>query len=211
MNEVVSSQTESKVYLEIVKQLRQIISKEKLKPGDKLPSERELSERLNVGRSSVREALRALELLGLIETRRGEGTFIRDFRGNQLVQLLSTFILEDEKAKKDVLETKYLIEMDCLKLAIDRYSSSAMIDLKEEVVLGQSVDDENFFYSIAVLADNHLLMRIWLILNDYFKALEIKHCEKEKDLYLNIIASIESGNKKKALIHYQNLRNLSNS
>ena len=44
-----------------------------------LPSERELSSRLNVGRSSVREALRALELVGLIETRRGEGTFIRNF------------------------------------------------------------------------------------------------------------------------------------
>ena len=44
--------------------------------GDRLPSERELSSRLNVGRSSVREALRALELVGLIETRGGEGTFI---------------------------------------------------------------------------------------------------------------------------------------
>src|SRR3954469_15709204 len=97
-----------------------MINLDGLKSGDKLPSERELSERLNVGRSSVREALRALELLGLIETRRGEGTFIRDFRGNQLVQLLSTFILQDEKAKRDVLETKNLIEMDCLRLALQR-------------------------------------------------------------------------------------------
>lgn len=76
----------TKVYIGIVKQLRAMIEHDGLKPGDRLPSERELSERLGVGRSSVREALRALELLGLIETRRGEGTFMRDFRGNQLVQ-----------------------------------------------------------------------------------------------------------------------------
>ena len=69
-----------KVYVEIVHQLQNIIADDRLKTGDKLPSERELSERLKVGRSSVREALSALELLGLIETRRGEGTFLRDFK-----------------------------------------------------------------------------------------------------------------------------------
>ncbi len=57
----------SKVYREIVMQLSEMITAGGLKPGDKIPSERELTERLNVGRSSVREALRAIELLGLIE------------------------------------------------------------------------------------------------------------------------------------------------
>ena len=69
-----------KYILEIVKQLREMITADDLKSGDKIPSERELSERLNVGRSSVREALRALELLGLIETRRGEGNLSGIFR-----------------------------------------------------------------------------------------------------------------------------------
>ena len=89
-----------------------------------------MSERLNVGRSSVREALRALELLGLIETRRGEGTFIRDFQGNQLVQLLSTFILQDEKAKLDVIETKNLIEMDLLRLVLSRVDEKRLLSIK---------------------------------------------------------------------------------
>ena len=71
------SSTNRKVYEGILMQLNEIIAEENLRPGDKLPSERELSERLSVGRSSVREALRALELLGLIETRRGEGTFLK--------------------------------------------------------------------------------------------------------------------------------------
>jgi GntR family transcriptional regulator, transcriptional repressor for pyruvate dehydrogenase complex len=206
---VQAPQNESKVYVEIVKQLRMLISKERLKAGDKIPSERELSERLNVGRSSVREALRALELLGLIETRRGEGTFIRDFRGNQLVQLLSTFVLQDEKAIIDVLETKYYIEMDCLKLAVKRCNSLSITNLR--LILQQSkVNDEEFFCEIAQLADNHLIMRIWLILNDYFKALEMNRTTNDKSWYDEILTAIENGNETKALNSYQKLRNLTN-
>lgn len=211
MNKIVQSiQSESKVYIEIVKQLRMLISKERLKPGDKLPSERELSERLNVGRSSVREALRALELLGLIETRRGEGTFIRDFKGNQLVQLLSTFILQDEKAINDVLETKYCIEMDCLKLVVRRSNDSSISSLKESLI-NNIVTDEQFFNEIAQLADNHLLMRIWLVLNDYFKALEIDQPTINPTLYNELVVSLEKRDEKQVFIQYKKLRNLSNT
>ncbi|MBD2823259.1 FadR family transcriptional regulator, partial [Xenorhabdus sp. 42] len=83
---------------------------------DRLPSERELSSRLNVGRSSVREALRALELVGLIETRRGEGTFIRNFYDNGLVQLIAPFLLQDEKTIRDLLQTKRLLEKDMIRI-----------------------------------------------------------------------------------------------
>ena len=66
------------MFLDIVGELKTIIKVEGIKTGGKLPSERELAERLQAGRSTVREALRSLELLGLIETRRGEGTFLAD-------------------------------------------------------------------------------------------------------------------------------------
>jgi GntR family transcriptional regulator, transcriptional repressor for pyruvate dehydrogenase complex len=206
---VTSIQNESKVYIEIVKQLRALISKEKLKPGDKLPSERELSERLNVGRSSVREALRALELLGLIETRRGEGTFMRDFRGNTLVQLLGTFVLQDEKVISDVLETKFYIEMDCIKLAIKRGNNHSLSALKG-LSLKDKIDDEAFFSEIAGLADNHLLYRIWLILNDYFKSLELQTTDVNLEIYKDLVLAIERGEEQEALTQYRILRNLSN-
>jgi GntR family transcriptional regulator, transcriptional repressor for pyruvate dehydrogenase complex len=205
---VQSSQGESKVYIEIVKQLRMLISKEALKPGDKLPSERELSERLNVGRSSVREALRALELLGLIETRRGEGTFIRDFHGNQLVQLLGTFVLQDEKAIKDVIETRQNIEMDCIRLVIKRCTDSHFTRLRSLVQL-PNVNDEQFFYEMALLSDNHLLLRIWQILNDYVNVLEIKQEMTSKAIYYSLIDEMESRNEQRSLTNYLKLRNLS--
>ncbi|MDF2788455.1 MAG: GntR family transcriptional regulator [Neobacillus sp.] len=200
--------TNTKVYLEIVKQLREMIAADNLKSGDKIPSERELSERLNVGRSSVREALRALELLGLIETRRGEGTFIRDFRGNQLVQLLGTFILQDEKAKLDVIETKNLIEMDLLRLVLNRADEKQLIKLKS-LVETNHLNDDQFFYQLIELADNYLFSRIWLILKDYHHSLSLKNEVYNRDSYLMLIEALVEKDQEKTLSTYRQLRNLS--
>jgi DNA-binding FadR family transcriptional regulator len=198
----------TKVYLEIVKKLREMITADGLISGDKIPSERELSERLNVGRSSVREALRALELLGLIETRRGEGTFIRDFRGNQLVQLLGTFILQDEKAKLDVIETKNLIEMDCLRLALYRINNNQLEKLKEWVQ-SDRIDDDEFFSRIIEVADNHLFSRIWLILKDYYYSLHIKNDDLNRNDFLLLIDALAEKDEERTLNTYRKLRNLS--
>ncbi|RYD02051.1 hypothetical protein N752_26735 [Desulforamulus aquiferis] len=67
-----------KIYEEIVEQIKGMITSGELNAGDKLVPERELAERLQVGRSAVREAYRALEAIGLIEIRPGEGTFVRE-------------------------------------------------------------------------------------------------------------------------------------
>jgi GntR family transcriptional regulator, transcriptional repressor for pyruvate dehydrogenase complex len=200
--------TNTKVYLEIVKQLRAMISADDLKSGDKIPSERELSERLNVGRSSVREALRALELLGLIETRRGEGTFIRDFRGNQLVQLLGTFILQDEKAKLDVIETKNLIEMDFLRLVLNRADEKELLKLKSLVEADQ-LNDDQFFYQLVEMADNYLFSRIWLILKDYYNSLNLSKAEYNRNSLLLLIEALVEKDEEKTFSAYRQLRNLS--
>jgi GntR family transcriptional regulator, transcriptional repressor for pyruvate dehydrogenase complex len=200
--------TNTKVYLEIVKQLREMIAADNLKSGDKIPSERELSERLNVGRSSVREALRALELLGLIETRRGEGTFIRDFQGNQLVQLLGTFILQDEKAKLDVIETKNLIEMDLLRLVLNRADEQQVVKLKS-LIEAKQLNDDQFFYELIELADNYLFSRIWLILKDYHHSLSLQNEEYNRDSYLMLIEALIEKDEEKTLSAYRQLRNLS--
>ncbi|HSY66961.1 MAG TPA: GntR family transcriptional regulator, partial [Terriglobales bacterium] len=60
----------SRVYEEVAKQIERLILK-KLQPGDKLPSERDLAEMLRVSRGSIRDAIRTLELLGVVETRQG--------------------------------------------------------------------------------------------------------------------------------------------
>jgi len=180
-----------------------------LKSGDKIPSERELSERLNFGRSSVREALRALELLGLIETRRGEGTFIRDFRGHQLVQLLSTFILQDEKAKRDVFETKNYIEMDCLRLALQKVDKDHITTLKEWFINADGFSDDEFFQRIIEISDNHLFLRMWLILKEYYYSLDDQPVDYQREDYLVLLEAFSEKDVGKTLSAYRKLRNLS--
>ncbi|WP_040347251.1 GntR family transcriptional regulator [Neobacillus bataviensis] len=186
-----------------------MITSDGLKTGDKIPSERELSERLNFGRSSVREALRALELLGLIETRRGEGTFIRDFRGHQLVQLLSTFILQDEKAKQDVFETKNYIEMDCLRLALKRIDKRQTESMREWVTNTDSFTDDEFFQRIIEISGNHLFLRMWLILKEYYYSLEDYSEDYQQEDYLALLGALAEKSIEKTLSAYGKLRNLS--
>ncbi|WP_370872880.1 FadR/GntR family transcriptional regulator [Robertmurraya andreesenii] len=195
-----------------------------LHPGDKIPSERELSERLQVGRSSVREALRALELLGLIETRRGEGTFLRDARGNQLVQLLSTFILQDEKAVTDVEETKFLIEMDCLRLLLQRNNEEQLLNFRskveqmgdrltdsEEQPEQSSIKEDEFFLSLVELADNHLMYRIWLILSDFYNSLNFKKDSIVKSDYLSLLDVLLASDEDAVIREYKRIRKLSST
>ncbi|MCK1991829.1 GntR family transcriptional regulator [Peribacillus muralis] len=186
-----------------------MIEADSLLPGDKIPSERELSDRLNVGRSSVREALRALELLGLIETRRGEGTFIRDFQEHKLVELLGTFFLQDKKVQQDLAETKRLIEIDCLRIVA--FFAKAE-DIKRLVgwVKAEEFRDDDFFLRIAILNRNRLLERIWRIVNSYARTSEMVQGNVKKEDYLTLLTYLLERDEEKAIETYLiRIRNMS--
>ncbi|MGP3608986.1 FadR/GntR family transcriptional regulator [Anoxybacteroides rupiense] len=157
-----------KVYVEILQSIYHIIEEDGLVAGDKIPSERELSERLKVGRSSVREALRSLEFLGLIETRRGEGTYLKKFGEHQFIQLLGMFILQEKKANADLVETKQLIEQLGLTLACERRTKEQLNELKA-MIDQHSIDYETFFQWVFQVGNNYLLERIWRVLSDFFQ------------------------------------------
>lgn len=190
------SGNEKKVYLEILKQIRSIIQEDNLKTGDKLPSERELSDRLNAARSSVREALRALELLGLIETRRGEGTFIKDSGEHRLVEILGTFILETDEAKVGLAETRSLLLMAAIQTACHRRSEEHLLQFrnilsrhqKDETLSDRAVDD---IHSIILeAADNRLLSKIWTVVMDYSSLFEKQNGLTAED-YRSLYTALE--------------------
>lgn len=167
-----------KVYIEIIKQLNQIIRNDQLKSGDRLPSERELSERLQVGRSSVREAFRALELLELIETRRGEGTFIKKVGSHRLVEIILSFILNDDSAREDLAETRKIVEVEALRLACQRITDEQLVRLKELIEKSKSewshgdfpVEEDYLFHKTIVEAcHNVLMLNLWMPLVEYNK------------------------------------------
>ncbi|MGM0874885.1 MAG: FadR/GntR family transcriptional regulator [Bacillota bacterium] len=158
--------TKSKVYIEILRHIRAYIAEKQLSYGDKIPSEREFAEKLKVGRSSVREALRALELLGLIETRRGEGTFIKDFREHNLIEVLGTFILDDSKTIDDIIEMNSLLEYNALQLILQN-DHEEQLKLLEDKLNKNSITRYEFMKELVQLANNNLLYRIWNVLNEY--------------------------------------------
>lgn len=194
----------SKVYIEIVKQIRSIIQDDGLSVGDKIPSERELSERLNVGRSSVREALRSLELLGLIETRRGEGTFLKDFGDHQLIHLLGTFIIQGDKTRDDLLEAKFILEKNCIELACQRITDEMLLELQDK--MKDEIAPEDVINTIVGAAGNRLLLRIWIVLNEYVKFIYEEHThEINKEGYDELVAALQERNVARALSAYEKL------
>lgn len=164
------NQSKSKVFIETVNDLKGIIQEEGIKPGDKLPSERVLAERLGVGRSSVREALRSMELLGLIQTRQGGGTYLSDYRNHQLVEVLAQFILPDEAESGHVFSTQRILERDAIcVVALDENLCKSPVweSLLHNVIEGQAVMREDIMREMIVATNNRLVYKIWLLLNQY--------------------------------------------
>lgn len=169
-----------KLYQEVLLKINEIIEEDKLTIGDRLPSERELADRLKVGRSSVREALRALELLGLISTRRGEGTFIQDHTAHRLVEILAFFILRNQKSKKDLLEARKIIEVDIIRLAAERiddeeirYLDKIIEQSEVKLIKGELPVEEDYLFheKIALASKNNLLYKIWKPIVEYGKTI----------------------------------------
>ena len=103
----------------IVEQLIDLISRDVLKPGERLPSERELCKRFGVGRTSLREALRSLSVMGILDGRVGEGTFVCN-KKNYLEKALQWGLLLDHKKVQDLIETRVMLESQTAFLAAQR-------------------------------------------------------------------------------------------
>ena len=196
----------SKMFLDIVGELRLMIKAEGIKAGDKLPSERVLAERLQVGRSTVREALRSLELLGLIETRRGEGTYLADFKKHQLVEVLSTFVMQQPKSAIDVNDTRTIHEKAAIQTICDDVNKrnlpvweGMLMKLDEDGMIFR----EDIIREMIVATDNRLSLKIWFILKQYSKIPYEQMTEgKENDIIRTLLKHLIEGNVMEAINAY---------
>ncbi|MFJ7747105.1 FadR/GntR family transcriptional regulator [Peribacillus sp. NPDC097295] len=168
-----------KVYEIIFNQIKESFINGELKPGDKLPAERELSNRFKVSRTSIREALRVLESNGVIEVRPGDGTFIRQSEVQSLIARLSNTIINAENHLiYEMLEVRRVIETECAFLAAQRASS---LDLKNimnalEDMANSEQDEELglqadllFHNSIAQAANNSIFSGLVQTLSEQMK------------------------------------------
>lgn len=159
----------TRIYEEIVRQVKQLIAEGRLKTGDRLPPERELAEKFVVSRTSVREALRALESLGLIEIRPGEGTFVRQVSVDALVGPLALMMTSQREAIGELFEARRVLEPAIAALAASRATPDEVQEMERilesqarEVTAGRTglAEDAAFHTAVGVAAHNHAITRI---------------------------------------------------
>lgn len=118
---------------EIITQLSQAIIEGDFKPGDKLPSEAELCEQLAVGRNSLREAIRVLNAMGVVKTKRGQGTFLQDTISHEVFNPLIFRLILDPKNTTDVFELRVMVESIVVIMAIQKASPEEIKTIRDLV------------------------------------------------------------------------------
>ncbi len=117
----------------VIDALLERIRQGNLRPGDQIPTEPEISEALNVSRSSVREAIRVLEILNMIEVRHGVGTFVKNIHPTFLVDPNHFGYSADPEHLLDLLELRKIIETGSAALAAQRATSEELRELARDV------------------------------------------------------------------------------
>lgn len=158
----------TKVYEHVIEQIKDMIASGKLKKGDKLPPERDLVEQLQVSRASIREAIRALQIIGLIECRQGGGNYISENFEDSLFEPLSImFVLQNGKPE-EILELRKIVEVETAALAAEKITDSELKEIKDIIDhLEESSDedlnaklDKELHYKIASASNNILVVSV---------------------------------------------------
>jgi GntR family transcriptional repressor for pyruvate dehydrogenase complex len=153
---------------QVAQRILQMITERQLKPGDRLPSERELAAGMNVGRPALREALRALAMMGVIEVKPGAGAFVTELETAQLIQHLDFVFSLDDSTILDLFHARKIVEVGIIDLAAQRITDEDIADLEANLQksLATVSDPEQFLFAdlemhalIARIARNPILLR----------------------------------------------------
>jgi len=153
---------------EVARRLLAYLLAGNLRPGEKIPSERNLAEVLGVGRSIVREGLKSLTLLGLVEVRQGDGTYLRSTESDLLPQSIEWGLLLGQKRTSDIVEARRYLEVILAGLAAQRRNDADIAELgrrvgemREATEAGSFVTaDIAFHLRVAQAAGNESLTQI---------------------------------------------------
>lgn len=153
----------------IVRQMVEKIRNGELRPGDRLPPERQLAEDFHVSRATLREALSVMEIIGVVEMRVGEGSFITDMNIVPFVQMISRLFVRDEAMEKELLDLRKLLEIEAVRLILQRElpeseleALHALVNDMERSLFAQDVEkgveaDVGFHRMLFSLSNNYIL------------------------------------------------------
>ena len=157
----------------IIRQIRELITSGQLNPGDKLPPERKLADKLGVSRSNVRDAIKKLEFYGILRTLPQSGTIVAGMGIAALEGLISDVLKIENSDFASLVETRVLLETETAKLAALRRTDQDIEDIRRtleayahKVKLGEQAVEEDlmFHLKIAEASKNTVLKSLMLII-----------------------------------------------
>ena len=173
----VVKQANTKLYKKIVEQIEKLLVNGILVPGDKLPSEKEIAKKTMTSRASVREALCALKLLGIVDSKRGRGNYIK--QSYPQIKDLNTDYFEEE-SPSELLEVRKIFETEIAFFAAKRANEKDILDLEESIEKSKSMIEKfsinginipdlkkannDFHIKLTLASHNNILVKI----QDYF-------------------------------------------
>ena len=197
-----------RAYEDIVEQIRSVIEKGKLKRGDQLPNEKELSETFNVSRSTVREAILSLETMQLVDRRQGDGTYVIASSEEALIRPLAAALFHQKDDIIDIFALRKIIEPEVAQLASKHVTPQAIAQL-EKIISHQETElaerevpyrsDPDFHQVLARMTGNKVLERLLSALVDLVGKTREKYLQteerKQKSItgHREILAAIKSG------------------
>jgi GntR family transcriptional repressor for pyruvate dehydrogenase complex len=169
-----------KISEEIVEQIKALISKGELKPGDRIPSERELATMLGVSRPSVREAIMVLEAMGFLDSRQGGGTFVRALTETSITDPLAKLVEQkDPEILRALAEVRMGLEGWSAYLAAQRAEEKDIAEMRRLYAIMEkqaanggwdSEVDAEFHYAITAASQNSLQMHVLDSIHSLFHA-----------------------------------------
>ena len=157
----------------IIKQIKDLLITGQLKPGDRLPPERKLSEKLGVGRTHVREAIRKLEFYGILRTRPQSGTYVAAIGISALESMIADILKIDSYSFQSLVETRVMLEINSIQLACERRTTEDLQQIEtslhnylEKASKGVKAVDEDFMFHLAIAeaSKNKVLKSLLLII-----------------------------------------------
>ena len=165
----------------LTKQILSLIRDVGLRPGDKLPSEKEIMVATNASRPSVREALRTLKTMGLIETRPGAGSFVKTIEPANLIRSEVISLVLMGESLRDILDARMVLECEVARRAAQRdpselvYLEVVLDEIRAQVESGQDLYESTwaFHMAIAEVAGNPVMAKLVHILYEMITQVEL--------------------------------------
>ena len=146
----------------VISEIKKLINHKNLEPGEKLPSERLLAERLGVTRGSIRNAIQKLEYYGLLKSMPQSGTFVSDLERTALNGMIDQILTLPTPDFKSLVETRIFLELKIVKFAAARHSEEDMAEIEQaqlnyrlKTLAGEDSVAEDLLFHLAIAKASH--------------------------------------------------------